>query len=153
MLRDTGKRAEALAAYEQARAIQEGLARQHLESPNYASDLGGTLNNLALIDVDAGRFAEARDRSREAIAWQKKALAANPRHPTYRQFLGSHYRNLLQAARGLHDDALAGEAEQGLAELAASNPQLRALDARLAAVLGGSHPKDDTERLALAQSL
>jgi eukaryotic-like serine/threonine-protein kinase len=58
---------------------------------------------------------------------------------------------LLRAARGLHDDALAAEAEQGLAELAASDPQRRALDARLAAVLGGSHPKDDSERLALAR--
>ena len=148
---DTGKPAEALAAFERARPIRERLAREHPESPDYASDLGATLNNLARIDLGVGRFAEARDRLRDAITLQKKALASYPRHPIYRQFLGNQYGNLLRAARGLHDDALTTEAEKGLADLAASDPRIRALDARLAVVLGGSHPKDNAERLDLAQ--
>jgi eukaryotic-like serine/threonine-protein kinase len=150
LLSDTGQPAKAPAFYERARAILERLVREHPESPDYASSLGGVLNNLAQIDLDAGHLAEARDRLREAITWQKRALAANPQHPTYRQFLRNHFKLLLTAAQGLHDDALAAEAEQGLAELAASDPRLRALDARLAAVIGGEAPKDNTERIQLA---
>ena len=54
-----------------------------------------------MLDLDAKRFAEARDKLREAIVWQKKALAAYPRHPQYRQFLANHLTNLRLAAQGL----------------------------------------------------
>jgi serine/threonine-protein kinase len=37
--------------------------------------LGGTLHDLAEADVGAKRFQEARKSYREAIVWQKKALA------------------------------------------------------------------------------
>ena len=40
LLRETGKPAEALAALEQARVILERLAREHPESPDYASKSG-----------------------------------------------------------------------------------------------------------------
>jgi eukaryotic-like serine/threonine-protein kinase len=151
LLKANGQPVEALAAFERARTIFERLARDHPESPDCASDLGGTLNNLATIDLGAGRFAEACDRLNEAIAWQRKALAAYPQNPTYREFLRNQFTNILLAARGLHDDALAAEAQQGLAELAASDPQLQALDTRLSDVLGGSNPADNAERLSLAQ--
>ena len=75
--------------------------REHPEAPDYASDLGGTLNNMAAIDLAAKRFEQARDKLRQAISWQKKALATNPRHPTYRQFLRNHLTNLIEAAKGL----------------------------------------------------
>jgi len=45
------ERAEALASFERARAIRERLAREHPESPNFASNLGGTLNNMATLDL------------------------------------------------------------------------------------------------------
>ena len=48
-----------------------------------------------MIDLDAKRFEEARARLREAIEWQRKALAANPANPTYRQFLANHLTNLI----------------------------------------------------------
>ena len=150
LLLDTGKPAEALAAYEKGRAIQERLVRKHPESPDDASHLGVTLNNMAGIESRAERFVEARDRLREAILWQKKALAANPEHRNYRQSVRNHYAGLLSTAGSLRDPALAAEAEQGLAELAASDPMLKALDARLAAVLGGTDPKGNAERLQLA---
>jgi serine/threonine-protein kinase len=151
LLRETGDPAGARQAHEAALAIRERLAREHPESPDHASNLGGTLHNLAVFDLDAQRFAEARDRLREAITWQKKALAANPRKPQYRQFLTNHYTNLHVAARGLGDADLAAEAQSGLDELATSDPELKALDERLAAVLKGEAPKDIGERLALAQ--
>src|SRR5262249_51102820 len=139
-------------AYQVALAIRERLVRMHPESSDFASVLGGTLNNMALIDLDAKRFAEARTRLRQAIAWQRQALASNPAHPTYRQFLANHLTNLITAARGLGDSAGAAEAERELTQLRATDPALLALDARLAGILAGrQQPRDEAERLRLAQ--
>ncbi|MFO0888265.1 MAG: serine/threonine-protein kinase [Isosphaeraceae bacterium] len=152
LLSETGKpAAEALRSHERALAILHKLVASHPESPDFISPLGGTLNNIARLDLEARRFSEARDRLREAIAWQRKALGANPRHPTSRQFLRSHYINLLEAAQGLHDATLADEARRGLAELHESDPEKKAHDARLDAVLSGDAPQDNPERLALVQ--
>ena len=127
------------------------LADDHPESPDYAHMLGGMLHNLAEVDLGAKRFQEARERLREAIVRQKKALAAYPRSPEYRQFLAMHLTYLSKAARGLGREDEAIEAERELAELDASDPRSAALDARLAAMLKGEAPKDNAERLALAQ--
>ena len=151
LLIDTGHPSEAREAHKAALAIWRTLVENHPESPNFVSGLGATLNNLAMLDLDAREFAAACNRLREAITWQKKALAANPSNPTYRRFLSNHYTNLLDVARGLDDAALAAEAQAGLAELDASDPRLAALDARLAAILEGEAPEDVAERLALAQ--
>jgi serine/threonine-protein kinase len=151
LLSGIARPAEALAAYERALAIRRKLTAEHPESPDYAGGMGGTLNNLAILDLNAGRFAKARDRVREAIAGQKKARAAYPGHPTYREFLNNHYRLLIAIAEGLHDTALAAEARQGLAELAATDPGRADLDARLAAVLEGGAPTNNSERLTLGQ--
>ena len=75
------------------------------------------MNNIAIINLNERRFVEGRDRVREAIAWQEKALASDPRNRTYRQFLQNHYTNLRRAAQGLGDAGLASGAEQGLAEI------------------------------------
>ncbi len=139
-------------ASESALAIKRKLAREHPESPDFASDLGGTLNNLALIDLDAKRFEQARARLREAVAWQRKALASNPANPTYRKFMSIHFNNLIKAARGLGDHESVAEAERGQATLRDSEPTLIALDTRLAAILrGGQRPGGNPERLRLAQ--
>jgi tetratricopeptide (TPR) repeat protein len=152
LLRETGKPAEALKAYESARAIQQTLAREHPESPDFASDLGGTLNNMAVIELNANRFEEAGARLREAVAWQRKALAANPAHPQYRRSLANHMLNLIRAARGLGDAEGAADAARELATLRESDPAMVALDARLAAIVkGDQEPKDEAERLTLAQ--
>jgi serine/threonine-protein kinase len=137
-------------SFESALAINQRLAEEHPGVPEHASILGGTLNNLAKLDLNAGRFAEARDRLREAVTRQKTALAANPRDPTYHRFLRNHFRNLRRAAQGLDDAELLAEADRGLAELQASDPEFQALEARLAAVLDGDAPDDNAERLALA---
>ena len=151
-LMESGKPAEALEAYEAALAIRERLAREHPESPKYASDLGGLPNNIAIIDNHATRFDAARERLKQAIVWQKKALAIDPRHPRYRQFLSNHLTNLINAARGLGDSQCAAEAELTLAELRDSDPAMIALDARLAAIIKGNlQPRDATDRVVLAQ--
>jgi serine/threonine-protein kinase len=146
----TGDADHAMESYAKALAIQERLAREHPESPDYASRLGATLNNMALLDIDAKRFQQARDKLQQATSWQKKALAANPRHPTCRQFLRNHLTNLVKAAKGLGNDDEIRAAQRELDELAANDPAKAALDQRLAAVIRGEAPKDNRERLQLA---
>ncbi len=151
LLKNTGALAEARQAFEAALTIGEKLTRDHPESPAYASHLGATLNNMATLDINAGQFAEARVLLHQAIDWQKKALTANPRNPTYRQFLANHLTNLIKAALGLGRDDEATAAQRELAQLKASDPQFAAIQARLAAVIRVEAPKDNAERLALAQ--
>ncbi len=105
---------------------------------------------MAKIEISAMRFDQARDKLRQAVSWQKKALAANPRNPTYRQFLANHLTNMIEAAKALGSAGEAAAAQRELDELAASDPAKEALDRRLAAVLGGEPPKDNSERLQLA---
>src|SRR5262249_15583665 len=137
---------------EAALAIWERLAREHPESSDYASNLGGALNNLARIDNDARRFDAARDRLQQAIVWQRMALATNPRRRQYRQFLGNHLTNLIHVARGLGDSDGVAEAERELAKLRDADPAMMALDARLSAIIkGDQQPKHNAERLQLAQ--
>ena len=105
-----------------------------------------------MIDLDAKRFEEARGRLREAIEWQRKALASNPANRTYRQFLANQLTNLIKAAQGLGDSKAVSEAERELAELHDSDPAMMALDTRLSAIIqDNQQPKDNPEQLQLAQ--
>jgi hypothetical protein len=72
--------------------------------------------------MDQEHDAEARDRLKEAITWQQKALSANPKQPRYRQFLANHFTNLMKVARALNDQALAVEAQRGLDKLSGASP-------------------------------
>jgi serine/threonine protein kinase len=151
LLRDSGQPDAARKGYEAAALIQERLAKEHPESSEYASALGAVLNNMANLDLGAKRREVARDAFRKAIVWQKKALAANPKNPTYRRFLENHLTNLIRTTRGLGREDEAAAAEHDLAELQASDPRIATLNTRLAAVMKGDAPKDNAERLALAQ--
>ncbi len=148
---EMGRPAEALASYERALAIRERLAREHPESPAFASSLGHTLSAVAGIDLDQRRFDQARTKLARAIELDRKALAANPNHPWYRLFLGYHLTNLIRAAKGLGRADLAAEAKRELIVLRSSDPQMAAVDTRLAGVLKGEQkPKDSEERIQLA---
>ena len=86
-----------------------------------------------------------------AIEWQRKALAANPNHPTYRAVLIDSLGGLIEVTKelGLNDES--AQAERELAEFRNSDPQVVALDVRLAAVLQGkAMPKNEAERIQLA---
>ncbi len=149
ILSATGK-PDARKAFEQAREIQMRLVSELPENTEYLNSLGGILNNLALVDLNANRFSEARQGLREAVNWQKKALAAIPSNLQYRQFLKNHLINLRKACQKLDDRNGLAEAERELKALADSDPALIALDARLTAILAGKgKPKDTIERLRL----
>ena len=105
-----------------------------------------------MIDLDSRRFDAARDRLRRAILLQKRALDTNPRHPQYRQLLTKDLANLVLAAKGLGDREGVIEAEREMTKVRDSDPTIVALDARLsAAIKGDQYPKDNAERLRLAQ--
>jgi len=148
--RQTGRLSDALQSFEEARAIQERQAREHPESPNYVNNLAGTLNDLAKIELNQRRFEQARARLEQAVAYQRKALAANPKNPTYRQNLTNQLDNLILAAQGLGRPAEAVQARRERFELAAADPAMASLDARLVAVIKGQAPKDNAERIRLS---
>jgi serine/threonine-protein kinase len=152
LLSATGKPAEALKSFHAALAIRTTLVREHPESPDFASDLGATFNDLALVDMNAKRFVAARDRLRQAVECQRKALACNPAHPQYRQFMANHLQNLTEASRAAGDSKGLAEAERQLAELRETDPAMAAFVAKLRAMVKGEErPKDVRERLQFAQ--
>ena len=123
LLSATGKPAEALKSHESALAIQSRLARDYPDLSDFASGLGTTLNDMATIDLDAKRYEDALVRLRQAVEWQRKALASDPTNPTYRQFLADHWTNLVRAAQGLGDSEGVAEAQRELAQPAAIRTQ------------------------------
>jgi serine/threonine protein kinase len=152
LLNAIGKPAAAMKEYESALAISEPLARAHPELPECASVVGATLHNIAEIELSAKRFEEARDRLRQAIAWDRKALASNPRNRIYRQNVVSDHLDMIKAARGLGDSKGIADAESAIQELRDSDPAMAVIDARLAQVMKGAVAlNDNAERLRLAQ--
>src|SRR5262249_40464820 len=148
LLTETGKPADARKSLRAALAIQTKLARQHPESTDFASEMGGTLNDLALIDMNGKRFVEARDTLRQAVDAQRRALASNPAHPTYRRFLMNHLTNLMLATRALGDLEGLAKAERQLVEFRETDPAMADFDARLKAIVKGEQrPKNIGERL------
>src|SRR5262249_48473617 len=119
---DAGRSDEALEAYRQALANQERLARANPSILAYPSALGGTLNNMALIEMKRERWREARDLLEQAIGHQRKATAAMPGHPTYAQYLTNHLHNLRKVHRALNQPAAEGQVVRALASLAQGKP-------------------------------
>jgi serine/threonine-protein kinase len=147
-----GKTAEAKRAFVSAGGVLEKLALAHPDWPDILADLGAMLSNIGAADVEERRFEEGRVRLREALAWQRKALAMGPANPAYRGYLSDNLDNLLEAARGLGDAAGVAEAKRELAMLRDTDPATPALDARLAAIVRGEQrPKSQADRLRLAQ--
>ncbi len=150
--REAGRPQGAMTSFAKARAIWERQAREHPDSPEFASDLGGILNDMAMIDLSERRLDDGRAKLARAIELQRKALASNPANPTYRQFLADHLRNLITASRGLGDPEGVSKAERELAEVRDADPAMVALDARLLIIIkGDQQPRDEAERLKLAQ--
>jgi len=150
--REKGRPQGAMTWFEKARAIWERQTREHPESPEFASDLGGILNDMAMIDLGERRLDQGRAKLTRAIELQRKALASNPANPNYRQFLTDHLRNLITAYRGLGDPNGVSKAERELAEIRDSDPAMVDVDARLLVIIkGDQQPKDEAERLQLAQ--
>jgi tetratricopeptide (TPR) repeat protein len=121
VVQDQASKADAaMESFGRALAIRKRLAEQNPESPDVASDVGGALNNIAMLDLSRERYGDARKNLEAAIACQRKALERSPNHPQYRQFLANHLANLIRAANGMRDTKAATEARRALDELKAS---------------------------------
>ena len=77
-LAETGAPADGLNSYRAALAILRSMVQQHPESHDFASQLSVTLHDVALIHMDAMRFAEARDALLQAVELQRRALFPTP---------------------------------------------------------------------------
>ena len=148
---NTGELSDARKACESALAIQQKVTQAHPNLHEIFSDMGEALNNIAMLDIDARRFAEADRLLKQAVDCQKRALAVNAGNPTYRQYLANHLTNRMKVARAVGRDDEVAAARLELLELKASDPQFAAIEARLSAVTKGETPKNNGERLELAQ--
>src|SRR5262249_60877214 len=102
-LRTMGRPAEALQSYEQARAIQELLGRDDLESARYQEVLSWTLSNLGVIELDLGHSVEAIHLHRQALAIHEALVSHQPGNAQYRNDLGWCRRYLSQALAATGD--------------------------------------------------
>ncbi len=89
LYRVTRRPADALEAYLKAKGIGERLVRERPNSANVASELGSTLHGLAILESNRDRSA-ARDKLRQALAHQLRALSLNPGHMAYGLYLTNH---------------------------------------------------------------
>lgn len=148
----TGKPAEALKAFESGLAIRQKLVDANPTFSDIQTLLGMSHNNIAAFHLNANRFEPARVGFREAARWQRKALESNPANSEVRRRLSNTLNILIATCRALGDSAGAAEAERELAELRDSDPAIKALDSRLAAIIKGEQkPANEAERLQLAQ--
>jgi eukaryotic-like serine/threonine-protein kinase len=101
---------EAETFFRRALAVQEKLADEFPKDPDCQSGLGGTLNNLGGLLLQRGELQVGRRLLQLALERQQAALAINPKHKTYREFLGNHYAMLAQVCERLKDRAAAEDA-------------------------------------------
>jgi serine/threonine protein kinase/tetratricopeptide (TPR) repeat protein len=120
LLRVQGRWVDAEESFRQALSLQEKLTAESL-SPQSECELGGILNNLAMLRMDQGKLAEAARLLRQAVAHQKAALRSYPRHPTYRQFLRNHYAHLAETLVRLGEHREAARVAEELSEVS-GNP-------------------------------
>jgi serine/threonine protein kinase len=89
-----GRKAEAAAAFRQARDGFEQLAADFPAVPLYRHGLAISHNNLGLLLADLGKGAEAERAYRQALALFEKLAADFHAVPLYRQHLASSHNNL-----------------------------------------------------------
>ena len=98
----TGRPAEALASYEQARAIRERLARENPSVTEFQSDLAGSHNNIGVLQDETGRPAEALASYEQARAIRERLVRENPSVTEFQSDLATSHNNIgiLQGATG-----------------------------------------------------
>jgi serine/threonine-protein kinase len=105
---EIASKANALASYEQAREILDGLVKGHPEVAEYQAARARIWNNLGLLHSAAGRQTPALDSYRQALKFQGKLTRAHPKVTSYRADLANTWNNLgiLQNRMGQREEAL-----------------------------------------------
>jgi serine/threonine protein kinase len=117
LLARTRRPAEAFAAFDEARRLQEGLVSGPAARPVYRRELARTYNNIAvLFQADPRRIAEA-EAAYDQVRTLLEALVRDfPSVPDYRNDLGMCYANQAMLQRSLRQlDAALGSFERALA--------------------------------------
>src|SRR5262249_47399256 len=96
-------------------ALLDKLAKAHRDVADYPHKLGGALNNLAMLRLDAQQPAEAKALALRAIACQRDAVVLRPNDPKFLQFLSNHFYVLARALIRLADPPAAATAADELA--------------------------------------
>jgi hypothetical protein len=107
-LSDTGRLQEAEADYAAALGISKQLAADFPTRPDLRNELAGNFVNLAVLQRQRRKWAEAKASLLEGRPHHLAVLKASPRHPTYRQFYRNHLSTLTSVHAGLmeQDDAV-----------------------------------------------
>ncbi|HZU35629.1 MAG TPA: tetratricopeptide repeat protein, partial [Gemmataceae bacterium] len=97
---------EALADYQQAAGLLEKEAMSHATA-EHQKQLATSLNNLADLLKVKGRFGEAEEAARKALAWWRRLAADSPEEPTCRFGVGDGLFRLgkVLAAAQRHQEA------------------------------------------------
>src|SRR5262249_36435773 len=80
-LRQTGKRAEALASYKKALAIQQKLADTHPKDPHHQGDLANSVASLGAFERAGGHPASADAVFRQALGILERFPSRGPIDP------------------------------------------------------------------------
>jgi serine/threonine protein kinase/Tfp pilus assembly protein PilF len=131
LLRAGRQSAEAESAFERVLKILDPEAMQQITSGSpepgkFQQQRAQAWNNLGTTRIDAGRFADAEQAFRQALAIKEKLAATFPSIPKYRQDLAASFNNLGTVLASLKrlDDAQAAyhKAIQLYERLAADSP-------------------------------
>jgi serine/threonine protein kinase/tetratricopeptide (TPR) repeat protein len=113
--------AEVERAFRRAADHSKKLAADFPSVPDHQARVGAVLNNWGGWLRVHGRHEEARTLLKEAIAWQEKAIAANPKSTRYREYLDNHYTEAFRAGAPQDEQALRKAADNQRALIALSD--------------------------------
>jgi serine/threonine-protein kinase len=131
LLDKTRPPAEAEPLLREAVGFLEALAAQYPQVPEYQSELGAALRNLATNQFRAQNAAESCRLLEGAIAHQRAALESNPKNPFYRMFLRDAFSQLGAARAQLSDHAATARAAEALIQILPDDPRAVYESARL----------------------
>jgi serine/threonine protein kinase/WD40 repeat protein/tetratricopeptide (TPR) repeat protein len=123
----------AVKLFREATAIRTRLADDFPRSADYAGRAGLSLDWLAVGLRDLGQLEESAQRFREAIQWQRAALAIRPGDSAVRDLCCNHHAQLASTLLRMGRHAEAADAAREIPSLAPDAPALLLRAARLLA--------------------
>ena len=119
LLNDTGRKTEVRTLYNAALETQERLVLDHPELPEYQSELGATLNNLATLDIHQQAWGESRKKLQRAVACQRAVPPATAPGPARSlELLANHLSLLTQVEREMGNAEVRVQAARSWSDLA-----------------------------------
>jgi serine/threonine-protein kinase len=153
LLRFRGRTSDAAQNARQVVQICERLAQEFGTNPDYQSELGKSMQDLAILLGDQGQLAEARRLLEQAVEHQQAALRLKRDCQDYREALGDHYGCLAEACLRSGDTVAGARSalEMGRTLPEDSHGAARLL-ARCAAAVGKDVGMSQEKRTELAQA-